>query len=262
MKIAAGIVLYNPDLVRLERNVKAVIAQVEEIFVVNNGNKITDKDLKDKYIFLKNKKISIINNANNFGIAKALNQIIKQCLRKKYEWVLLLDQDSVAENGLIEKMIARADDNVSIVAPRIVDLNKRQKRTYDSDEAEDVDMAITSGSLIRVNDCKELGMFDERMFIDFVDFDYCKRVRLAGKRIVRVNDAKLEHEIGKRIKRRFLWVILYPTNHHSDRVYYYGRNLEYYKRKYQHVLSVKERLYLMATKAWKTLTIVLYEDNK
>ena len=39
MKVAAGIVLFNPDLKRLEENVCAVKSQVDEIIFFDNGSK-------------------------------------------------------------------------------------------------------------------------------------------------------------------------------------------------------------------------------
>lgn len=262
MKIAAGIVLYNPDMKRLKKNVNAIISQVDRVFIINNGEKIKDVDLKGEYGFLKDKKISITNNEKNVGIAKALNQIVEKCISKKYTWVLLLDQDSVAEDKMIEKLAAETNrKNVSIAAPRIIDLNKDQNHNSD-EKVEDVNMVITSGSLINVEDCKKLGMFDESMFIDFVDFDYCKRVKLAGKRIIRVNSASMKHEVGKRTKRKLLWMTVYPTNHSPERVYYYVRNIIYFNRKFRGLLSFKEWLRLKASLIWKWVSIYVYETDR
>ena len=261
MKVAAGVVLYNPNLERLKKNIKSIIGQVDEVFIINNGKKITNAELENEYGFLKEKRVLLVNNASNYGIARALNQIVEKCLEKKYSWVLLLDQDSVAEKDMVKKLLPEINKSVSIVAPRIVDLNKKQSKK-NSSRIEDVSMAITSGSLINVEDCKKMGMFDEKMFIDFVDFDYCKRVKLADKKIIKVNDAILEHEVGKRTKRRILWKTVYPTNHSPERIYYYVRNIVYFSRKYRGLLSLKERIWLKASLMWKWISISMYETDK
>lgn len=36
--VCAGIITYHPDIVRLRENVNAVIDQVQEIFIVDNGS--------------------------------------------------------------------------------------------------------------------------------------------------------------------------------------------------------------------------------
>ena len=35
-KIAAGIVLYSPDIARLKKNLEAIVPQVEKVFLVDN----------------------------------------------------------------------------------------------------------------------------------------------------------------------------------------------------------------------------------
>ena len=39
MKIIASIVLYNPDIELLSLNIKAILPQVSELIIVNNGSK-------------------------------------------------------------------------------------------------------------------------------------------------------------------------------------------------------------------------------
>ena len=73
MAHAAGIVLYNPDINRLEENISAIAPQVSELILIDNGSKNIDEiaELTAKY-----DNITYVRNDDNYGIAKALDQII------------------------------------------------------------------------------------------------------------------------------------------------------------------------------------------
>ena len=77
MKISAGIVLFEPDILRLKQNVEAIKTDVEHIFLVDNGSKNINEV---KSIFENDSKISFILNEENLGIAKALNQLCEIAL--------------------------------------------------------------------------------------------------------------------------------------------------------------------------------------
>ena len=69
-----------------------------------------------------------------------------------------------------------------------------------------------------------IGYFDETLFIDGVDFDYCIRIRKNKFKIAQVNSALLMHHLGDmREKSLFGWTV-YPTYHNHIRRYYIVRN--------------------------------------
>ena len=98
MEIITGIILYNPDLSRLRENISAILPQVDNVVLVENGSSdITYlKELEDE-------KIELIVNDENMGIAYALNQVMQYAHDNSYEWALTLDQDSVVPPGLVDK---------------------------------------------------------------------------------------------------------------------------------------------------------------
>ena len=63
----------------------------------------------------------------------------------------------------------------------------------------EADYIIFSGMVCRVAVLKELGGFDERLFLDNVDIDFCFRARRAGYRILGTADCQLDHRIGDRV---------------------------------------------------------------
>ena len=102
-KVACIIVSYNPDR-GIEKCFNSLINQVDKMFIVDNGsNGDRIKILKE----LKNSnanKVDLILNNENLGIATALNVGIKKALNEGYDWVITMDQDSKANDNMIEKM--------------------------------------------------------------------------------------------------------------------------------------------------------------
>jgi len=259
VKIAAGIVLHNPDLQRLAENIKSVYSQVEILVLVDNNSFNIEiiNNIYDRY-----PKISIIRNNQNLGIATALNQIIEYCIKLGYEWVLTLDQDSVCPDNLISEYLKWIDaEKMAILSPTIIDRNKIDKhfsQTKQSD-LEIVDKCITSGSLINAGVWSKIGKFDEVMFIDEVDFEYCQRVIDCGFLIYRANNTKLLHEIGKITIHRFLFWNVTVKNHNSFRKYFMARNVLYVAFK-QHSFFVILKAYLRVFKI--LIVTILYENDK
>lgn len=258
--IAAGIVTYNPDLHRLTENVNAVLPQVDCLIIVDNASKNVEQIKKT---FGEDNKIRIIENDENKGIATALNQILQASVEEGAEWTLTLDGDSVVPENMIEQYEKYLDvENVAMIVPVIQD---RKMQLIDVEEdtltnAYDfVDTAITSGTLMKNSIWQQLHGFEDKLFIDYVDFDYCMRVKIAGYQILRVNSVKLLHELGNATEiklftflgkmfgkdssiGRGFWKIRYTTNHSPMRVYYITRNQYYYIKHYADYIDVKRLL--------------------
>lgn len=257
--IAAGVVLYNPDLVRLKENIDAISNQVKLLVLVdNNSNNINSIESE----YSGNKNIIIIKNKSNFGIAKALNQIMTFCEEKGYEWVLTLDQDSVCPSNMIEEYSKYIEiSDVAIISPIIVDRNttKSSKEKKHNSSYELIEECITSAALTNVSIWKEISGFDEFMFIDLVDHEYCKRVRLNGKKIIEVNSVVLLHEMGHVTQHKFFGKEVNVMNHSAFRKYYMARNTLYCAKKHKGFGSV---IYAYIRVLNLILRTLLYEQNK
>ncbi|MGI1799525.1 glycosyltransferase family 2 protein [Priestia sp. TRN 1309] len=255
--IAAGIVLYNPEIDLLSKNIDAIISQVDLLILVDNASSNISL-VKDLYN--KSPKILIIQNETNKGIAYALNQIIHACEERNYPWVLTLDQDSTCANNLMETYMKYVNvNNIGILCPRIVDRNYLVEENYSKPEIEYIETCITSGSFMNVNICKEIGYYDENMFIDLVDFEYCVRVQKAGFKIARLNSAILFHRLGELKVVNFFGKKIRVTNHSANRVYYYARNSIYYLKKHKDYLS-RYRVYSNLLK--KITKVLIFEKEK
>lgn len=179
MKIIASIITYNPAIDRLQDNINALLHQVNEVIIVDNHSTNLSKIIS----VVTQYKLFRISNSSNEGIAKALNQAAEYALKKGYKWIITLDQDSVAPENLVFTYSKFADYNdIGIVCCKIVDRNfgELQEQKLKTKGYEEVPMCITSASMMNLNAWKQVGGFDEKMFIDSVDFDICLSMREHG----------------------------------------------------------------------------------
>jgi rhamnosyltransferase len=220
--VVAGVVTFNPDLERLASNLAAISSSVSKILIVDNhsDNVESIRALADDF-----DTISLVANKDNLGISLALNQIASWASESSAEWVLLLDQDSVPDADMVDQLASEIHPSIAIVTPTIVDRNIGGDPRG---ESQDVNYCITSGSLLNISAWRDVGGYDPKLFIDFVDFDFCLRVREKGYRIHRRSTATLLHEIGH--SQRHGPFIAY--NHSAMRSLHLARDMVYYARKH------------------------------
>lgn len=256
--IVAGIVSFNPDIDRLRENVAAALCEVDEVLIVDNAS----TNLREiQELVEASPRLHLREYPTNGGIAKALNGVMAWAADHEASWTLLLDQDSVASKGMVESLAQHTGEGVGIVAPAIVDRSDSTVPVVH--EPAPVDFCITSGSLCSVGVWWAVGGYDEAMFIDFVDFDFCLRVRQEGFSIVREPKTTLLHEIGK-ITRHGPFT---AYNHSAFRSYHMARDMIYYAHKHRRSprqLKVKGRgllaTYLVLGR--KALVVALYEEDR
>lgn len=270
MKLPAGIVLFNPQPARLRDNIEAVYKEAAGLIIVDNAsaNQAEIRELLAGYAHVR-----YIRNAKNYGVAKALNQICEAAESAGYPFVLTLDQDSVCPVHLLkeyEKYLPL--ERTGILCPQVRDRNcslnvqtgalKGRASLNGSSPDRNVTVmswCITSASLVSLQAWKEVNGFDEEMFIDGVDQDFCERIRRKGYRIYRLDTVTLLHEIGAICEKRFLFWRVYVKNHSAFRKYYIARNTVFVARK-------KRSVRLMALSCLRVirqfLLVLLYEQGK
>lgn len=197
MKVYAGIVTFNPDLDRLSENLDAIIGQVDEVVVYDNASKNVEEVVRLLALHDQYKRISLFRSKRNGGMAVALNALCDAAYTDHAEYIVLLDQDSVVQEGMVSAMLQHAEDNIGILCPRITDRNDAVLEVPEAD-VEDLKEAITSGALVKLAAWKEVGGYDENLFVDWVDHEFCDNLIVHGYRVVAINDAVLLHEIGKK----------------------------------------------------------------
>lgn len=201
--IAASIVLYNPDINRLEENIDAVISQVSRLYLWDNAsNNLNAIEVLLRARFA-DRPIEIIYSEENAGLPMAYNALCTRAAGDGFTSLFLLDQDSVTGDGCVSRLAelleSREEGTVGIAAARYIDRNARpQDNASSCSGVQEVDRTITSGSLLSLEAWRSVGGYDELLFIDWVDYDFCYRLTQAGFSILVDNSVYILHEIGHR----------------------------------------------------------------
>ncbi len=218
--IMAVVVSYNGGE-RLRRTVSALRGQVGHVHIVDNGSEADSRAIVECFALQSDISISWL--PENRGIGAALNVGITRARERGQGWLLTMDQDSTIDEGMIPAYIhaVGSGQSVACLTPRMV-VNAVPQGVREKT----VDYAITSGNLVRMDVYEKVGTYNERMFIDGVDFDFSLRVREGGFMIEYVREAILIHELGDSHAVPN-WLARYHTFHSPVRRYYMTRNFLY-----------------------------------
>jgi rhamnosyltransferase len=198
----------------------------------------------------------------NLGIARALNEGARRAQADGYEWLLAMDQDSRASEGMVRSLwkfaASGAVARLGIVAAR-PDTPRRKRFPDHGWQA--MPWVQTSGNLLRLAAWQEAGGWEDELFIDAVDTIFSLALRHAGWRIVQLNDVVLHHHLGESEMRSLLGVKMIPTHHSALRKYYIARNREYMHRKYGTIFPD----FMRADRGMmirEYIKLILFEDRK
>jgi rhamnosyltransferase len=236
-RVCAVIVTYHPQSSVVD-NARLLRPQVAEIVVVDNGS-----DAKSAALLSELEQISgvrVLRNPQNLGIAAALNLGIRHAANAGYHWVITFDQDSTVTPGFMESMQAAYEScpfkqKVALISPTHCVSEAAWKRKSSQRSRPIFSLiraAMTSGSLINIHALLDAGLYDEKMFIDYVDFDACLRLWQRGYQLIWSRRSFLLHHLGSP-EGHFLFGIPFTlVAHNPTRRYYIMRNRVIVYRRY------------------------------
>jgi rhamnosyltransferase len=269
MKVCAIIVTYNTRAGIL-KCLNSIEGQVNEVVIIDNGS---DKKTVDILRGLeKQSNLKIFYNKENMGIAAAFNSGVRYALDKGYDWVLTLDHDSIATPDMVRELLGAYDvlrskgqsSDVGILSPVLYDINARMYLTRGmktTDDIANVRMAVSSGSLINRSVFQDVGLFNEELFLYYVDDDFCLRLRKEGYKISRVRRAILLHAEGRRELKRLLWKSVPFNNYGAIANYYVFRNGIFILKKHM-LFDGSYAMIIMFRMTADLVKIVLFSDDK
>jgi len=233
----AIIVTYNPNG-DFRKNLESLLSQVTAVLVVDNS-----LDLEAKHYLRTLKKeipFELLENDLNLGIAAALNRGVAFALENKFDWVLTLDQDSSLSENYIKNMwmaLSHAtSEKIGILAPVHFDRKTGyMSRNYAKIKGLIVekDIVMTSGNLIPTSIFREVGTYDESLFIEYVDHEFCLRIKKNyGYKVVIVPNALLGHSLGDIRQHHWGPWFFFSHNYLPVRRYYRARNRLFLYKKY------------------------------
>jgi len=137
--------------------------------------------------------LSYFHDAKNSGVSKAYNVGVERAKNNHMQWVLLLDQDTSLPGSILEKYDHAIDKNpeINLFVPVLKLTNGkifspsryRFKRGFYLDDIEPgihslfKNAPVNSGMMVRVKDYLKVGGYNEKVKLDFADFQFVERFR-------------------------------------------------------------------------------------
>lgn len=248
---------------------------LSELIVVDNASTDgTIELLHEQY-----PSVKVIRLETNEGVSGGYSAGLEYALRRNHDWIWMLDQDSRPLLDTVEKLLAAYElfpdrNRLGLVAPLAIDAatgapnslflwREGQIEVPAASVREGitlVDMVISSGSLIRSEAVRDAGLPRKDLFMDFVDYEHCLRLRRSGFLIAVVNQCVMPHTIGEPRIVKFLGKPTKWTTHTPWRDYYKVRNRAFVV--WHQLPGVRAKLFVMRQFMKQVIGSLLYDPEK
>lgn len=217
LKVSVIILNWNGENDTIEC-INSLINQVDvelDILVIDNGSK---KESVSK-IERKFPKINVIKSESNLGYCGGMNLGIRLAIKKDAKFLLLLNNDTVADKNFVKTLLKNFEKDVGVVGPIIYYYDDPDKiwsfggkispiileltRSHEHQKEIptkpfDRDFITGCAMLVKREVFEKVGVFDERFFPAYYeDLDFCFRVRKAGYKIILDPTSFLWHKVSK-----------------------------------------------------------------
>ena len=251
-KIAAVIIWYNPKDLGFDKilfNISTYSDFFDKLYIVDNSQ----NDNSDICNFLSNSVY--LQNKNKGGIGGAQNKGCQQAKNDGFNWVMTLDQDSNFDSKMIKNYIQlfnkyKTNNDIVSFGTEVKNLNEYIEyiklfkirvlspikhffipyKEVVRPEIEYKTFTIASGNIINLSMWDELHGFDEYLFIEDVDSDFCHRIINNNKKIAIFPSIVLNQCFGE--KKKFTIIPKLMPIYSDFRYFYVFRNKMIQKRKY------------------------------
>lgn len=261
MNTIAIVTLYFPDE-NVKNNITQLSKFVDKVILLDNTSN------SDNFaLFSRIEKTEYIAYKENLGLSLAFNRYLKTLTENCY--IIFFDQDSFCPEDLVEhlkKDYQTCCDHLGkkgIIGPAYFEKNAnrlmvpRQKEEVSAGLYE-VKSIITSGMFTDLEVIRESGFWNDEIFLDMSDWDFCWRVLRAGFFCCLSTSAVLSHRLGKNVH-HFAGIEIEEWK--SFRVYYQTRDCLYLLRKPYVPFKFRIRFILMLT-IRPVLHLILLPDKK
>ena len=248
--ITIGIVTYKSESVIF--NCLDSIKRIKNIIIFDNSNdNALKKKIKKKYPHIK-----FIISSKNSGYGSGNNSIIKIC---KTPYIYILSPDTILnKDNEVELLKAiKKKKDFSIIAPLAKENNfgnfsgkliNKKKDIYE------VDFVKGFAMLFNKKKIKNIGMFDENIFLYLEEIDLCKRLRMINEKIYICKKSKIRHLGAKSSDIGF--------DYEKCRNWHWMWSQVYFEKKFQNNLKVNVKYFFKLISNILRLVIFLFLLNK
>lgn len=215
MSLTIITVAYNSHLA-ISSNLKSLIDSNRfPVVIVDNGSEPESVEAVKKEF----SNVNLLEMGQNAGYGRAANAGLSVC---DTEYVLLINPDINIDVEMVVKLMQRAKEHKGespLVAPAVT----TDAQTFDGAK----ERRWISGSimLIDVEAVREIGLFDENIFLYFEDSDLCQRVIDSGQKILQFTDFLVLHQKGQSC--------IINSDAQRMKSWHYGWSWSYFKDKHE-----------------------------
>lgn len=227
------IVLYNPsaEIVNKWINTIKLYSDIIFVFVDNSMSEQDNYSIHGAYYLYMN---------GNKGIAYAQNKGIEMSKELGATYTIFFDQDSNIPQNYFSSILSEyiriktKEPRLAILGPQTINMESNEvyknKEFYDENDYCIMPCLISSGTIVEIESFRCIGLLEEALFIDLVDFEWCWRAISKGYKCAKTNRVALPHKVGQSDLKFFGFPIIISS---SFRYYFQYRNaLLMIKRKY------------------------------
>lgn len=253
------VMVYNPD-VDVANNIKSYLNAVDKLYVVDNSIDLHE-DLLDAFSEDEQKKLQYIPFGENKGISYVLNFVLFGLKNAgNRDFLITLDQDTSFQKGEMERYWSEIQKQYS----RDTSCVSFSAYPWDASIKENhyASRVITSTNVIHVQTARNVGGFNEKLFVDEVDYEFSYRLREHGYRIMIIQNVGLNHRIGTPKTISFFGMKMTISHHSPKRHYYMTRNRLYNIWHHpRYALGEYRDIYTIG-EVKNIIGILLYDDQK
>ena len=245
----------------LKKVIKKLPSSYKILVIENSLNKKIKKILEKSF-----KNVEVIIPKENLGLARSYNLGIKKA---KTKYVFLNNPDLEIKNDSIKKLIKCAESikKFGIISPTYRNekifknyeiLKYREKNNsplFKKFGVMEVDIIDNSFIVNRKNIKKFL--FDERYFLYFETFDFCKNLKKEGEKLFVCNKIKYHHYGSSSVDRKFDTIVKLTRAFHYNWSKFY-----YFKKHYNYLFALKKIVPNFFNSLKKILFSILKLDKK
>lgn len=230
MKLAGIVILYNPPR-DVFSNIKTYIDFIDHLYIFDNSP-LYNNCISEKY----HHKSSYIHSVENHGIAKCLNQGITLAKNAEFDYILTMDQDSSFNEDDLSVYLKYVKNEINHGFISMFGIRYYDSPNVTENQTIYNNLLITSGSIVNLKIAISISGFDENLFIDGVDTEFCLKSFKNGYKTAFYPQICLKHMLGeeKYITTPFLKKATRKL-HNPVRLYYIVRNHLYLRKKYRNL---------------------------
>lgn len=257
VKIISIVALYKPSIDDL-KNIINYINSCDMCILMDDSDTSSEQIVMSYFDEKYRDKLMYIWNGTNIGLCASVNRGIEIAEKNGADWILLMDQDSMTRDSDLDEyryyIQNCSGDSVAAIVPQY-NYDRHPRTRYKGYRK--IRWSNMSGMCVKVTSLKDIGKFEERLFIDGLDMEWGIRAHKKGYEIIEIGSAIMEHHpaetriysiCGRKI---FMYGWASPI-----RYYYQFRSNHYMIKKYRSCEALKCQIIKLSK------VLVLFEHKR